>query len=89
MQLIDGQNLASLVEGLRREPNGLSRTSHDPASAPTGDFPTPPAETRLDLGAQFSTLRTSGASLPAILKRNVKYCPGAKGDSGLPSTGTK
>jgi hypothetical protein len=47
MQLIEGQNLAAQVEELRREaPAGASRTTHDPASAPTGDLPRPSADTR-------------------------------------------
>jgi eukaryotic-like serine/threonine-protein kinase len=59
MQLIDGQNLAAVVEDLRRrDVGGVSRTRHDPASAPTGDFPISAPETRADLGAEFSTLRT-------------------------------
>ncbi|HKB02099.1 MAG TPA: serine/threonine-protein kinase [Gemmataceae bacterium] len=59
MQLIEGQNLAALVEELRRESSG---TVHDPASAPTADVPRPSAETRPAIGAQFSTLRTDRAA---------------------------
>jgi len=60
MQLIDGQNLAAVVDDLRRRgPADPSRTRHEPDSAPTGDFPVPaPGETRADLAAEFSTLRT-------------------------------
>ena len=53
MQLIEGQNLAAVVEGLR-QPGAA--TAHRPASAPTGEFLTP--ETRADLGADLTTLRT-------------------------------
>jgi serine/threonine protein kinase len=60
MQLIEGQNLAALVEELRRGDAGeASHTVHDPASAPTGDLPPPSAETRPVLGAQASTLQTA------------------------------
>ena len=59
MQLIGGQNLAAVVEDLRRrEPGGAGRPAHQPNSAPTGDFPTPLPETRADLGESLSTLRT-------------------------------
>jgi serine/threonine protein kinase len=60
MQLIDGQNLAAVVDDLRRQtPGNVSRTQHDPDSAPTGNLPiTAPEETRADLGNAFSTLRT-------------------------------
>ncbi|HEX3152652.1 MAG TPA: serine/threonine-protein kinase [Gemmataceae bacterium] len=56
MQLIDGQNLASLVEDLRRP--GAGATRHQPASAPTGEFPSRTLETRSELGAQLTTMRT-------------------------------
>jgi serine/threonine protein kinase len=61
MQLIDGQNLAAVVDSLRRQhhPNTNGRTRHDPASAPTGELPiVAPEETRANLSIQFSTLRT-------------------------------
>src|SRR5262249_41143215 len=60
MQLIDGHNLAVVVDGLRRQTSGnVSRTRHDADSAPTGDLPnTAPAETQADLGSALSTLRT-------------------------------
>jgi serine/threonine protein kinase len=60
MQLIDGQNLAAVVDDLRRQtPGNISRTRHDPDSAPTADLPiTAPEETRADLANTYSTLRT-------------------------------
>jgi hypothetical protein len=60
MQLIDGQNLAAVVDDLRRQAaGGVSRTHHDPGSAPTGQLPTAaPDETWAELGNAFSTLRT-------------------------------
>jgi hypothetical protein len=60
MQMIEGRNLAAVVEELRRAPD-QSATLHSPASAPTGDLPPAAAETRPDLGARFSTLRTNRA----------------------------
>jgi serine/threonine protein kinase len=63
MQLIDGQNLAAVVDDLRRQgPAPISRTRHDPDSAPTGDLPPQAPETRADLGASLSTLRTERPS---------------------------
>jgi serine/threonine protein kinase len=59
MQLIDGQNLAAVVDGLRRQHHPASATRHEPASAPTGDLTViAPEETRANLSIQFSTLRT-------------------------------
>jgi eukaryotic-like serine/threonine-protein kinase len=56
MQLIDGQNLASLVDDMRRP--GHDKSRHEPASTPTGEFPGRTSETRSELGAQLTTLRT-------------------------------
>jgi serine/threonine protein kinase len=67
MQMIEGRNLAAVVEELRRVPS-QSGTIHKPSSAPTADLPRresesrgPAAETRPELGAQFSTMRTQRA----------------------------
>lgn len=62
MQLIEGQNLAAVVEGLRRRPAGTSRTVHTQDSAPTGDLWSPGLETRGNLAIEFSTLRTERPS---------------------------
>ena len=40
MQLIDGRNLAAVVDELRRAPGGISRTAHEPDSTPTADLRT-------------------------------------------------
>jgi serine/threonine protein kinase len=49
MQLIEGQNLASLIDGLRRQasPAGAVAPRPEPASAPTGPYPPPPAPSPL------------------------------------------
>ena len=56
MQLIEGQNLAAVVEDLRRQAPGSDR--HQPPSAPTGNFPARTPDTRADLGPELTTLRT-------------------------------
>jgi hypothetical protein len=61
MQMIDGRNLAAVVDELRRSPGGISRTVHDPDSMPTGDLHAPTAETRPEPVDRFSTMRTNHA----------------------------
>ena len=58
MQMIEGRNLAALVDELRRAP-AHSGTVHDPKSAPTGDMPSQPRAPTTEFGARFSTLRTN------------------------------
>jgi serine/threonine protein kinase len=69
MQLIEGQNLATLLEDLRGDETGnrLAGPLREPPAASTGPYPPPaPAvpspETRSQLGAQLSTQRSDRAS---------------------------
>ncbi len=69
MQLIEGQNLAALVDDLRRAaPPGSKTTPPRPGEEPTGPYPAPPVsantsrtETHRSLGAQLSTRRSDRA----------------------------
>ncbi len=66
MQLIEGQNLASLIEDLRRAVDPASRgLAFGPEGEPTGPYPAPPSpvsgprtDTHRSLGAQLSTRRS-------------------------------
>src|SRR5262245_34063422 len=59
MQMIDGRNLAAVVDELRKSPGGNSRTMHEPDSVPTAELRSPSAETRPEPVDRLSTLRTS------------------------------
>ncbi len=70
MQLIEGQNLAALVENLggRRTPGGPGSAPSGPGPEPTGPYPplpptanVPAVETPPTLGAQLSTQRSDRA----------------------------
>ena len=57
---LDGQNLAAVVDDLRARV-GPNQSPSATRTAPTGDrLPPQSPETRADLGASLSTLRTSG-----------------------------
>jgi serine/threonine protein kinase len=71
MQLIEGQNLASVIEGLRQQQGGgtVGPASPPPGPESTGPYPPipaseapPGADTRPALGPQFSTLRSGRAT---------------------------
>jgi serine/threonine protein kinase len=70
MQLIEGQNLAAVIDGLRRQkgedgpPAPADRPRELPGDCPTGPYPPvpeapPAADTKPALGPQLSTLRSA------------------------------
>lgn len=58
MQMIEGRNLAALVDELRRNPEH-GGAMHGFGSSPTGELPSSKRAPSTEFGAQFSTMRTN------------------------------